>query len=209
MVAIVDCPTCGKTSHYFVLKPVFDASQVRSFETGEPPHIELPEGRPIDGDEPGATLLRPLATWAVDNIEGLAAVELDAPPHASMPDAGGWWDPRAATVTVVGRGSPNAQLRVLIHELAHATGISSNNPDLELTYADAEVAVECVSYMVASTAGLDTSSESIPYMAGWGAERARTKVRTLAALIDGTAKHLEAPVRALLAAGDDQQPLAA
>jgi hypothetical protein len=126
-----------------------------------------------------------------------------------MPDAGGWWDPRAATVTVVGRGSPNAQLRVLIHELAHATGISSNNPDLELTYADAEVAVECVSYMVASTAGLDTSSESIPYMAGWGAERARTKVRTLAALIDGTAKHLEAPVRALLAAGDDQQPLAA
>ncbi|MDX6727795.1 MAG: hypothetical protein QOK49_2600 [Baekduia sp.] len=204
------CETCGKSSHYFVLKPVFDASQVRSFETGQTPDLELPQGEPITGDEPGTTVLGPLAAWAVENIDGLADVQLDAAPHASMPDAGGWWDPRAATVTVVGRGSLNAQLRTLIHELAHASGISSNNPDVQLSYADAEVAVECVSYMVASTAGLDTSGESIPYMAGWGGEDARAKIRALAELIDRTAKQLEAPVLALLSPSEnDMEELAA
>jgi hypothetical protein len=208
------CPSCGKSSHYFALKPVFDASQVRSFDTGQPPHIELPQGQPITGDEPATTLLPALAAWAVDNIDGLAAVQLDAPAHESMPDAGGWWDPRSATVTVVGRGSRNAQLRVLIHELAHAAGITSSNPDLDLTYADAEVAVECVSYMVASTAGLDTSGEAIPYIAGWGGDDARAKVRALAELIDRAAKQLEAPILTVLQprpqqAGDEPEALAA
>jgi hypothetical protein len=202
------CPACNKASHYFVLKPVFDASQVQSFDTGRPPTIDLPQGEPITGDEPGATLLRPLAAWAVDNLEAVAVVELDAPPHAAMPDAGGWWDPRTATVTVVGRGSLNAQLRVAIHELTHASGITSNNPDLDLTYGEAEVAVECVSYMVASTAGLDTSGESIPYMAGWGGEDARAKVRALAEVIDRAAKQLEAPILALLAPPDANEPAA-
>jgi hypothetical protein len=190
---------CGKASHYFVLKPAFDASQVVSFETGEPPALEVPEGEPIAGDEPGRSLLPHLAEWAVANLEGLAAVELGAAPNPVSPGAKGWWNPRTATVTVVGDGSANAQLRTLIHELAHACGVSSKNPNLELTYDEAEVAVECVSFMVASTAGLDTSGEAIPYMAGWGGEGARDKVRALAALIDETARRLEAPVLELLA----------
>jgi antirestriction protein ArdC len=94
--------------------------------------------------------------------------------------------------------SGNAMLRVLIHELAHASGVSSKNDALDLTYAEAEVAVECVSYIVAATAGLDTSSEAVPYMAGWAGEEAKVKVRALAALIDATAKELEQPILALL-----------
>jgi hypothetical protein len=61
-----------------------------------------------------------------------------------------------------------------------------------LSYSEAEVAVECVSYIVASAAGLDTTSEAIPYMAGWGGIEARGKVRHLAGVIDQAAKELEA-----------------
>jgi hypothetical protein len=71
-----------------------------------------------------------------------------------------------------------------------------------------------VSYVVASTAGLDTASESIPYMAGWGGEDTRTKVRALAELIDRTAKQLEAPILDVLEpragqGGDAREALAA
>jgi hypothetical protein len=134
------CPGCGKAPHYFVLKPVFDASQVRSFETGEPPVLDLPEGQPIEGDNPGALLMRPLAEHAL--AEGWVSevqwyVESE---HGEL----GSFNPSTRAIRIVRAGSANARLRVLIHELAHAAGITSNNADLELTYAEAEVAVESV-----------------------------------------------------------------
>lgn len=199
------CPTCQKDRAYFVLKPTFDASQVVSFDTGEPPNIELPEGQPIEGDHPGDLLVGPLAEWALE--QGLVeSLDLDATSdHGEL----GSFNQRTRHLRVVAEGAPNARLRVLIHELAHALGVTSARPirgdadgdgtGLALTYAEAEVAVGCVSYMVASVAGLDTSSESIPYMAGWGGEDARQKVRALAQLIDTTAKRLEAQVLELLA----------
>ena len=46
---------CGKADHYFQLGPVFDASDVRSFESGEPPVVELPQRQPVEGEVPGLT----------------------------------------------------------------------------------------------------------------------------------------------------------
>jgi hypothetical protein len=199
---------CGKSDHYFQLGPVFDAGDVRSFETGDPPVIELPTAQPVDGDEPGSLLLSPVAEWAVDT--GLAAsVTLT---ERSEHGEGGSWNLATRHLRVcLWRGEElvpdNRRLRTLIHELAHAKGITSKQasdgkptrPEAKLTYADCEVAVECVSYIVASAVGLDTASEAIPYMAGWGGEDARDKVRQLAELIDRTAKELEEPILALLA----------
>lgn len=182
------CPECGRTDHYFKFGPVFDSSDVRSFETGEAPTLDTPHGEPITGNDPGAHLVPVLAAWAVQS--GLvASVDLDA---TSEHGEGGSWNTRTRELRVCKTDSENHRLRVLIHELAHAKGITSK--DLNLTYDECEVAVECVSYMVASLAGLDTSSEAIPYMAGWGGEQAREKVRALAQLIDATAKDLEAVI---------------
>lgn len=193
------CPVCGKADHFFQLGPVFDASQVVSFDTGERPETPNLEGEPITGSDPGGALLAPLAEWAI--AEGIVAtVDLDA---ESEHGEGGSWNTRTRHLRVCS-GEPNRQLRTLVHELAHALGITSKDAP-ELTYADAEVAVECVSFIVAGVAGLDTSGEAVPYMAGWGGEDARAKVRALASLIDATAKRLEAPVVALLAGDVDRQ----
>jgi hypothetical protein len=190
------CPTCGKQDHFFQVGPVFDASQVRSFETGERPEVPDHTGEPITGDDLG-WMLQPLADWAVE--QGLASrVDLDA---IAEHGEGGSFNTATRELRVCRGASENGRVRVLLHELAHAKGITSRDSDL--TYAEAEVAVECVSFMIAATAGLDTSGEAIPYMAGWGGEDARSKVQALAKLIDQTAKDLEAPIVALIEAREE------
>jgi hypothetical protein len=205
------CPACGKTSTYFLLRPVFDASQVVSFETGQPPAMELPAGQPIEGDDPGRELLLPLAEWARD--EGIvASFDMSATSHRGEAGSFNHATLHLRVCSVIPPSADyepcNARLRVLVHELAHALGISSR-ANAELTYADAECAVECVGFIVASVAGLDTSGEAIPYIAGWGGEGARDKVRELAKLIDEAAKRLEAPILALLADNDEREAEAA
>lgn len=212
------CPTagCAKADHYFQLGPVFDASQVVSFESGEPPVLDVPRGEPLVGDSPGAELLAPLAEAALA-ADWCAEVRFDVEPERGE---GGWFRPRDRVVAVcLARDADgglvpqagNAQLRTLIHELAHAKGIVRPQATADgeakrprLSYADEEVAVECVSYIVAATAGLDTSGEAIPYMASWGGEGARAKVRELASLIDRTAKEIEEPLLQLLADRDTE-----
>ena len=188
------CPTCGKQDRYFQLGAEFDASQVISFETGEPPVVSVPESQPVTGSDPGERLLAPLAEWAVE--AGVAtSVDLDA---TSGHGEGGSYNTATGEIRVCTGREPNSRLRTLIHELAHAKGITSKSDTLDLSYSEAEVAVECVSYVVAATAGLDTSSEAIPYIAGWGGADAKDKVRALGQLIDTTAKELEQPILALL-----------
>jgi hypothetical protein len=52
-----------------------------------------------------------------------------------------------------------------LRELAHAHGIDYK------TYSrpEAELIVEGVAYVVCGSLGLDTASESVPYLAGWKA----------------------------------------
>jgi hypothetical protein len=82
----------------------------------------------------------------------------------------------------------NSRLSILIHELAHAMGVSSK--DADLTYAEAEVLAECVAYVVCASIGLDTSGQAVPYMTGWA--QSSTEVMTVRAqLINDAAKVLE------------------
>jgi hypothetical protein len=55
----------------------------------------------------------------------------------------------------------------------------------------AEVIVESVSFIVASSVGLDLGGESIPYVAGWGEDDAVQAATEFAETIDGLAKRLE------------------
>jgi len=74
------------------------------------------------------------------------------------------------------------------HELAHALGIG---------YADhgrarAEVIVDCVTYVVLGSVGLDVAGETVPYIAGWGESGELDAVHNDAKTIDRIAKRIEA-----------------
>ena len=81
----------------------------------------------------------------------------------------------------------NAQLRVLVHELAHALGIGYE----EFGRERAEVLVDCATFCVLQTVGLDVAGDSVPYVAAWGEDGALEAVRTFAGRIDEVAKRIE------------------
>ena len=64
-----------------------------------------------------------------------------------------------------------------MHELAHALGLGYEQYGRE----QAEVLVDCVTYIVCSSVGLDVGGESIPYIAGWGEDGALDAIRDYAA----------------------------
>jgi hypothetical protein len=53
------------------------------------------------------------------------------------------------------------------------------------------VLVDCVTYIVCSSVGLDVGGESIPYVAGWGEDGALDAIREYAETIDATARFIE------------------
>jgi hypothetical protein len=53
------------------------------------------------------------------------------------------------------------------------------------------VLVDCVTYCVLGSVGLDVGGESIPYIAGWGEDGALDAVREYAQTIDAVARRIE------------------
>jgi hypothetical protein len=53
------------------------------------------------------------------------------------------------------------------------------------------VLVDCVTYVVCSSVGLDVGGESIPYIAGWGEDGALDAIREYAQTIDAIARRIE------------------
>jgi hypothetical protein len=73
--------------------------------------------------------------------------------------------------------SADAQVSVLVHELAHAlVRIDRRDEDPKLGYAEEEVVVESVAYSVCGSLGLDSGGSAVPY----------------AGLIDRLARRIEA-----------------
>ena len=54
--------------------------------------------------------------------------------------------------------------------------------------------VDCVTYVVCSSVGLDVGGESIPYVAGWGEDGALDAIREYAETIDAIARRIESAV---------------
>jgi hypothetical protein len=100
---------------------------------------------------------------------------------------GGWCDSRAKRIVVDADLAGNAQVRVLVHELAHALGVGY----ARFGRARAEVIVDTVTFVVCSAAGLAVDGESIPYVAGWGEHGALEAVMEFAETIDALARRLE------------------
>ncbi len=102
--------------------------------------------------------------------------------------ARGYYDVKAQHIVVDCEQPVNAQVRTLVHELADAHGV---------TYADysrgeAEVIAETAATIVCNGLGLDTSGESVPYIAGWGEDGDLEAIRKHAETVDEIARSIEA-----------------
>ncbi len=146
---------------------------------GKEPVPLTPPSQPITGDS-HHHLIAPLTTHAAQlgytvEIRDLAD---DGP--------GGWCDPKRHEI-VVAAGPANRQVRTLVHEIAHAHGLGYTEYDRERC----EVLVDCVTYCVLGSVGLDVGGESIPYIAGWGEDGALDAIREYAQTVDTIARRIE------------------
>jgi antirestriction protein ArdC len=173
---------------FFRLVPVFDAPQVAPLPDfpGEPVPLEPPH-EPIAGDGL-ADRVPPLVGFA-DSLELEIAVEKI--PGAAL----GYHEPASGRIVVEDVGpefSANAQVSVLVHELAHAlVRIDRRDEDPKLDYASEEVVVESVAYSVCASLGLDSAGSAVPYIAGWAEGVEGDPIEAYAELIDRLARRIE------------------
>jgi hypothetical protein len=169
----------GEKRVFFRTVPVFDVAMTEPLPGIEPVPL-APPAAPIEGDS-HRHLIAPLQTLGHDLGY---RVEIH-----QLPDEGpgGWCDVKRRQI-VVASGPANRQFRTLVHELAHALGLSYGQYGRDR----AEVLVDCVTYVVCSSVGLDVGGESIPYIAGWGEDGALDAIHEYAETIDAIARRIEA-----------------
>jgi hypothetical protein len=163
---------------FFRAVPVFDRAQVTEIPGGTPTPLE-PPCEPLIGDS-HAQLIDPLIAFAATLGFSVAFETIDGA-------TGGWCDQRAQRIVVDDAQPANAQVRILVHELAHALGVGYS----QYGRRKAEVIVDTVTFIVCAGTGLDVGGESIPYIAGWGENGALEAVTEFAGVIDTLARKLE------------------
>jgi hypothetical protein len=178
----------GEPRTLFRLAPIFDVSQTDPLPDTEPIALEPPR-EPITGDS-HAHLLPPLHALAAELFFAVRT----APIHGR---ADGWCDPVRKEIVVRAELPPNARVRVLVHELAHALGVTYESH----SRPGAEVIVDTATFVVCAGVGLDTGGESIPYVAGWGETGSLDAVRAAAETIDAIARRIEAAISPRVTAG--------
>jgi hypothetical protein len=158
--------------------PVFDVSQTDPLPGKEPVPLESPCA-PVEGDT-HAHLLAPLSRLAAELGFAIEVRSLEGP-------ADGWCDSSKREIVVNAALSANAQVRVLVHEIAHALGVGY----AEYGRRRAEVLVDTVTFVVCGSVGLDTSGSTVPYVAGWGEDGELDAIRGYAETIDKLARRIE------------------
>ena len=158
---------------FFRAVPVFDVAQT----DGEP----LPEAprSPITGDSHERFLA--LLTAHAESLGYTVGRE-------DLEHARGYCDHKRRRIVLASDvAAANAQVRVLVHELAHAHGVTYSDYSRE----QAEVIVETAAVIVCGSLGLDTSGESIPYIAEWGEAGDLDAIRKHAETVDRIARTIE------------------
>jgi hypothetical protein len=166
------------TRVFFKTVTVWDVSGTDQIPGTEPVPL-TPPAEPITGDS-HHHLIAPLIAHAAELGYSVEIREL--PEHGP----GGWCDTDRRQI-VVANGAANQQVRTLTHELAHAHGVGYQQYGRE----QAEVLVDCVTYIVCASVGLDIGGETIPYIAGWGEDGALDAIRQYAQTIDTIARRIE------------------
>ncbi|TML00272.1 MAG: hypothetical protein E6G34_01935 [Actinobacteria bacterium] len=161
---------------------VFDVGETEALPGTEPVPLE-PPCQPIDGAT-HAHLLPSLERLAQELGYTVTRRPLEGP-------ADGWCDLGKHEIVVNAELAVNAQVRVLVHELAHALGIGYR----DYGRRRAEVLVDTVTYIVCGSVGLDTSGATVSYVAGWGESGGLDAIRGCAEAIDAIARRIEDGLR--------------
>ncbi|MBS1698387.1 MAG: serine/arginine repetitive matrix protein 2 [Actinobacteria bacterium] len=129
------------------------------------PLPEQPSPKLLEGEAP-AGLWEGLAA----QVESLGFEVLRMPDSDAMRGANGMTDFETRQVLVRTDMDPAAQVKTLAHELAH---VRMDGPrqqgDAREHRGISEVRAESAALMIAAAHGMDTSSYTIPYVAGWAA----------------------------------------
>jgi antirestriction protein ArdC len=180
----------------FKLAAVFDVSQTEPLPGVEPVPLD-PPGQPVDGDS-HANLLVPLERHAASLGFTVG--------YRPLQGRAGYCSVRDMRITIDSQLPGNGKVATLVHELAHAHGVDY----ARFSRAEAELIVESVAYIVCASVGLDTSSDSVPYLAGWNPEQAVERIGLLADTIHEIARALERVLDpAADSAGDTRCPIIA
>ena len=162
----------------FTTVAVFGLSQTDPLPGVEQLPLE-PPCEPLTGDS-HAHLLEPLGELAAQLGYTVTFEEITGA-------TGGWCDPHAKQIVVDSSQAVNGQVRTLVHEIVHALGVDYQTH----SRPQAEVIVDTATLIILNGAGLDTSGETIPYVAGWGETGALEAVTEHAELIDRLARTVE------------------
>jgi hypothetical protein len=158
----------------FKLVPVFDVSQTDGDELPAPPPAVEPEGDSHAHLEPKLLKLADELGYTVTTEQ-------------TDPGVGGYCDSQLKRIVIGLDHTPNARVRVLVHELAHAQGVSYKDYGREA----AETIVEAATFIVLAGQGFDVTTASVPYVAGWSGQDGIEKLQRFAEVIDEVARKIE------------------
>jgi antirestriction protein ArdC len=168
----------------FRLGPVFDRKQVGPLPPPATPAPLDPPLREVTGEDLAPVLPRLIQLGR----EIGSPVQFEAIPGQRR----GYYELESRRIAIREDMAPNAQVKTLIHELAHALlRAERSKEDPALEQAAEELVVESVAYTVCGALGLDSSGYSIPYLASWSTEGDIDIVERTAELIDRLARRIE------------------
>jgi len=138
---------------------VWDVSQT----TGDPIPT-APSPRLLEGEAPDG-----LWEGIAAQVEAQGFTVMRVPHEGMIQGANGLTDFGAKTVAVRENMPEAAQVKTLVHELAHVLLHGPDNPDATGHRGIGEVEADSVALMVAAAHGMDTSVYTVPYVSGWAA----------------------------------------
>lgn len=176
----------------FYMKPsVFDVSDVAPMPPPARPVPLEPPVSPIAGED-RAHLFEHLLPLVAEHGATIAVRERGLPNGAD-----GVLNIATREILISPGLSGNGRLATAIHEVAHLLVRTLELPDeRKLTYAEEEIVVESVAFTCCHTVGLDTSANSVPYVATYAEKVDLAVLEDRAALIDELARVVEAALLA-------------
>lgn len=168
---------------YFKLVAVFDVAQVDPLPPPAEPAPLSPPIEPLTGDA---------VADRIPALDQLAAdIGVTVTVHDTRP-ADGSYTHRQRSIRIGEHLEPSGAAAVRIHELGHAlVRLDRTDGDPQLDYASEEIVVEFIAHAVCNTLGLDTSANSVPYLAAWAEDADLDVLERTASLIDRLATRIE------------------
>ncbi|MEU0032042.1 ArdC-like ssDNA-binding domain-containing protein [Streptomyces sp. NPDC006335] len=186
-----DTPEAEDDKPRVIFRPVsvFDISQTDPIP-GQADAADLPTSTPLTGQAPDGL-------WEV--LEAYATAHGYTVERGDCGPAEGWTSPDTRTVRISGTEQDAAATAVLAHEVAHiGCGHLDTEPgEYRRHRGRMETEAESVAYIVAATHGLETSTQSAHYIAGWASKENPNDV---AALLQETGQRVIQTAHAILAA---------